>query len=166
VNNIINRHNARILQHHLDNEGRQNEPSCNCRVKNDCPLNGKCLSSNIIYQATVSANNKKETYIGLTSTQFKTRYNNHKASFKHWNKRSATELSKYIWELKERNINYTIDWRIITKACSTHTGKNTCNLCIAEKLYIIRKRDMASLNERRGLVSSCRHLNKYMLANF
>ena len=34
-----------------------------------CPVNGKCLSKNIIYQATIKENisQKEETYIGPTS---------------------------------------------------------------------------------------------------
>ena len=30
--------------------------SCNCSVRNDCPLEHKCLTLGIIYQATVSTN--------------------------------------------------------------------------------------------------------------
>ena len=43
--------------------------SCNCRQKNTCPLNGNCLQSSVIYQATVkrSDNNTSETYMNLTT---------------------------------------------------------------------------------------------------
>lgn len=30
---------------------------CNCRVKNDCPLDGTCLSGNVIYRAAIIRNN-------------------------------------------------------------------------------------------------------------
>ena len=54
---------------------------CNngCRQPTKCPLDGNCLSSCIIYKATVSLEKEQVTYIGLTSTTFKERYNNHRS---------------------------------------------------------------------------------------
>ena len=85
--------------------------SCNCRDKPNCPLNGQCRSKGIIYQAIVSTQEKypdgtnktkNETYVGLTDTEFKSRYANHKQSFTNRTLQNATELSKYIWKLKEK----------------------------------------------------------------
>ena len=85
--------------------------SCNCRDKPNCPLNGQCRSKGIIYQATVSTQEKypngtiktkNETYVGLTDTEFKSRYANHKQSFTNRTLQNATKLSKYIWKLKEK----------------------------------------------------------------
>ena len=42
-----------------------------------------------------------EIYIGLTSTEFKSRYNNHTRLFREPKLRNETELSKHIWQLKE-----------------------------------------------------------------
>ena len=53
---------------------------------------------NIIYQAVVESEDKSESYVGLTSTSFKTRYNNHWASFRDEAKKNSTELSKHIWD--------------------------------------------------------------------
>ena len=63
---------------------------------------------NAIYQATVKRDdtNETETYIGLTENTFKVRYNNHTSSFRNANKKHATELNKYIWQLKDLNVNY------------------------------------------------------------
>ena len=83
----------------LVNNFQSHEKSCNCRNKHSCPLSGDCLTQNVVYQATVESAMGKETYIGLTSNQFKTRFRNHTASFRNENKRNATELSKYIWSL-------------------------------------------------------------------
>ena len=68
------------------------------RQKNACPLNGNCLQSSLIYQATVTRkdNSTTETYIGLTENDFKTRYRNHTASFRHTNLRNSTELTASI----------------------------------------------------------------------
>ena len=134
---IINKHNKRIL--HQNHNNNNNQRCCNCQVKNNCPMKGKCLEKCIIYQATVTttSTNTQESYIGLTATEFKTRYNNHVHSFKHCTNRNATELSKHVWKLKDRKLDYTIDWKIITKAAANYNSKNICDLCAKEKLYII-----------------------------
>ncbi|CAH3135148.1 unnamed protein product [Pocillopora meandrina] len=82
---VIDNHNKRILHsfhspHTKDNkDGTGTNKTCNCRQKNNCPLNGNCLQSSVVYQATVTRNdnNTSETYIGLTETDFKTRHRNH-----------------------------------------------------------------------------------------
>ena len=58
--------------------------SCNCRKPADCPMNGNCLKSSVIYQATVATNDNKppQIYIGLTENSFKPRFTNHRNSFK------------------------------------------------------------------------------------
>jgi len=164
IQSKISSHNKYILASTHDTTDSR---TCNCRKPEDCPLSGQCLTKSIVYQATVkSADNKPdETYIGLTANTFKTRFNGHTASFKHTNKRQSTELSKYIWKLKEGNIGYTINWQIVRRAKSYDNITNTCSLCLWEKYFIINKPHMASLNKRNELVSSCRHRAKYKLAN-
>ena len=109
---IIDNHNKRILtaSTQIDNTAAatiDNNKTCNCRQKNTCPLDGNCLQSSVIYQATVTRkdNNTTETYIGLTENDFKTRYRNHTASFRHAKHRNSTELSKHIWTLKDNFAN-------------------------------------------------------------
>ena len=66
----------------------ENEKTCSCpkNKKMDCPLDQKCLSKNIVYQATVSVPNKEpSTYIGQTSVTFKARLAVHKQTFKDQN---------------------------------------------------------------------------------
>ena len=41
-----------------------------------------------------------------------------------------------------------------------------CNLCLAEKLEIIKADKKRSLNKRTELVSKCRHENRFYLCNF
>ena len=115
ISNIISRHNKEILRTPTD----ANPKHCNCRNRVNCPLRGECLTENIVYQATATSQGSKETYIGLTSTQFKLRYNNHSATFRNSAKRNTTELSKHIWNLKDKNIEYTINWKIISKAIAS-----------------------------------------------
>ena len=82
------------------------------------PLRYDCLASNIIYKATITTNITIKFYIGSTTTTFKNRYNNHKASFNNKLERHNTELSNYIWELKETNTNYNLKSEIL---CRTKT---------------------------------------------
>jgi hypothetical protein len=161
VQQIINRHNQSIL-----NPKETTPKGCNCRVKSQCPMEGRCLESNIVYQATVSTDNKSETYVGLTSTTFKARYNNHKYSFNHTSKRAATELSNYIWSLKDNNIPYNIKWSILKHANPYNTRSKLCSLCNWEKYFIICEHDKASLNSRNELTSACRHISKHLLSNW
>ena len=110
----INAHNKSILHstHDLPK-------SCNCREPSNCPLNGNSLQSSVIYQATVERNDNKpsQTYIGLTENSFKTRFTNHRNSFKDHKKKLSTELSKHVWKLKEANVNFQISWKIL-KHCA------------------------------------------------
>ena len=95
-----------------DNNTESKTNNCNCCIKEACPVNQKCQTSSLIYQATVTRhyNNKDESYIGLTDNTFKTRYNprgynGHINSFRNEKYRNATNLSNYIWTLKDKNIN-------------------------------------------------------------
>ena len=57
-----------------------------------------------------------ETYIGLTANSFKSRFNNHNSNFNNIEQRNATTLSEHIWNLQDKDIRYTINWKIISKA--------------------------------------------------
>ena len=160
----ITNHNKAILA----NPSRPNNDEinkCNCRNKSECPLDGHCLTNNVIYQATVVTDKSTETYIGLTENHFKTRYRNHLASFKDKSKKNATHLSRYIWTLKENNLNYDLKWRILARANSYSNTNKRCNLCIAEKYFIICKPQLCSLNSRNELVNTCHHARKCCLTN-
>lgn len=163
IKGIIQGHNNKIL----NKEKAQEHPKkCNCRLPADCPLKGECLRESIIYQATVaSEGNHIETYIGLTENTFKKRYGNHKCSFNIRDKRSSTELSKYVWELKDKGKDFNITWKVVADAKAYTSGSRRCGLCITEKYFIIFQPHMATLNDRRELVTTCRHRNKHLLSN-
>lgn len=159
---IIEGNNKRKLRN--DNQTK-NEKKCSCPRNTTCPLKGECLTKDLIYQATVTCDDKRETYVGLTATDFKTRYRNHKASFKAETKRNSTELSKHIWQLKDRKLNYEITWKLLYRAPHYTNVTKRCNLCIAEKYFIICKPESATLNKRNELISKCRHKDKFLLKN-
>ena len=52
INQIIKAHNAKIINR--KNIIDSNRKTCNCRLPTICPLDGYCLSSCIMYKATVS----------------------------------------------------------------------------------------------------------------
>ena len=76
---LVKKHNSNILK--KDDTMKR---TCNCRVKNECPLDGKCLSSNIVYSAEVLIDNNEQgdIYFGISEMEIKTRLRNHKKSFK------------------------------------------------------------------------------------
>ena len=80
--------------------------------------------------------------------------------------RSSTELSKYVWDLKNKNQPFNLKWRIKDRAQSYSNASKRCNLCLTEKFRIITANKSTSLNKRMELVSICRHASKYLLSNF
>ena len=151
VKTIIEGNNKKILRSSQD---PITEKKCSCPKNATCPLDGECIASDIIYRATVTCGNKVETYVGLTATSFKSRYANHKASFNIESKRNATELSKHIWDLKDNNLDYAIKWSILCRAPHYSNTTKRCNLCIAEKFFILCKPENVTLNKRNELVST------------
>ena len=159
MRNNIKSHNARI------NKSKAQSPKrmCNCRNKENCPLKGKCLISSVVYKATVKANNKMKYYIGLTGNSFKERYNSHSTSFRDSKYKKQTELSKHIWNLKEKKTNYVIEWEIIRRSNTSMRSTGICNLCLEEKFSILCEKQAHHkdvLNRRSEYVSKCRHGNR------
>ena len=164
VSSIIASHNRKILNDETSSD--TNHKMCNCRVKNECPLEGKCLEKQLIYQCTVksSENDVGVNYIGLTENAFKTRWSQHKHTFKYEEKANSTELSKYVWGLQRKNITPILSWKVIDHARPYTKGSKSCNLCLTEKYHIITSKDNI-INKRTELISTCRHMNKFLLKN-
>ena len=93
MGNIIAAQNKKLINRHDDPPKTQ---PCNCRNTDSCPLSGNCLEKNIIYQAIGRSNNSTMNYFGLYKTEFKTRYYNHRHSFKNRSKCKATDLFKFV----------------------------------------------------------------------
>ncbi len=163
---IISSHNKKLLSQKTQTPAPTQQPkTCNCRKKKECPLEGQCLQTNVIYQATVTTQTTTETYVGL-ATNFKERYRNHKTSFRHENRRNETELSKHIWSLKDANKPFYLKWKVLQKSKAYSNINKKCNLCLLEKFIIICKKDLCTLNKRNELASSCPHRNRFTLRNF
>ena len=167
VHNIITAHNRTVLDCKQPKATKDPDMKCNCRQEDSCPLPGKCLTESVVYQATVTKgdNQQKETYVGHTAGPFKVRYYNHTSSFRNPEHKHSTELSKYIWQLKQSNIQYSIRWKILKK-CKAYSNKTKrCKLCLHEKFVIIYYPKLSSLNSRNELISACRHRKKFLLCS-
>ena len=154
----ISQHNARLLREPTATKG------CNCRVPADCPVPGRCQTDNVIYRATVTANNcRPETYVGLTADPFKDRHANHKQDFKNITRKNATTLSGYIWKLKDEGKVPNVYFEIIGRAKPYSPVSGICNLCTAEKFEILFNATTYTLNSRQELFGHCRHKNCKLL---
>ena len=125
-----------------------------------------CLITSVNYKASVTTDNDNtgKNYIRLTEGTFKQRYTQHKLSFRNRKYANRTELAKHIWKLKDNKENYKISWSIISSASAYNISKR-CNLCLTEKLHIIKADKAFSLNKRNELITKCRHENNYFLMN-
>ena len=99
----------------------------------------------------------------MTSSKFKERYRNHIKSFTHKKYSNETELSKHIWNLKQNKTDFTIKWSIIKKSISYTGGSKRCNLCLEEKLNILKEKDNCLLNKRSEITSACQHKNRFQI---
>ena len=99
----------------MNQRREEDRKDCNCRNKQDCPMDGNCLTESVVYQAVVKNNrsDNTKTYIGLTEGTFKQRFYGHTSSFKHEKQEKSTGLSKYIWQRKRANEKYSIEWSVL-----------------------------------------------------
>ena len=58
VKKLIKQHNSKFLNKDRDKIQR----TCNCRIKESCPLNGKCFHQCMVYKAEVSTNTTCKEY--------------------------------------------------------------------------------------------------------
>ena len=78
-------------------------------------MNGNCLKESLAYYATISCNKnnyKPKLYKGSWETSFKKRYSNHKNLFNVPFYKRDTKLSKEYWNLKMKQLNSQISWKI------------------------------------------------------
>lgn len=127
MKNFIKQHNTNVL-HKIESS---NTRLCNCRKKESCPLNGKCLEACIVYRAEVSTDSKYVTYYRTADSDCKSRYNNYTMSFRHkvtrttlncWSTFSCVmEIVDLIWIGALQHILHR-----------TNAISYRCDLCLAE----------------------------------
>ncbi len=101
-----------------------------------------------------------------SKTTFKERYRNHIKSFNHKRYSNDTELSKYIWKLKDNKQDFDITWSVLKQSISYTGGSKRCNLCLEEKLCILKDKNKQNLlNKKSEIVSTCNHRKKHLINN-
>ena len=160
---IIKKHNQKLLNANKTTPTHR----CNCREKTTYPLKNNCLTPSIVYNAKVTTTEDpiRRNYIGLTEEPFKQRHTQHALSFQNRHYAYSTEVSKFIWYLKDSNTDFEIKWSILTSATAYSNKSKRCNLCLAEKFFIIKAEKFTLLNKRSELISKRRHENKFYLMN-
>ena len=92
-----------ILSHNKKNIAKNFKElkPCNCRVKSECPQNGQCQVTDIIYKCTVLLPEKpNKVCLETTEGDFKKGIYNHGKLFKYKTSTNDTILSKYLLEVK------------------------------------------------------------------
>ena len=88
---VIKQHNYKVLS-----ATKNLDQLCNCRNKDNCPLDGKCLQICIFYKADGITNKDSHIYYAASDGEFKSQYNNQTNSFRHRHHEQDTKLSKHI----------------------------------------------------------------------
>ena len=94
-------------------------------TKESCPPRNQCLKPEINSGADVENDTDSQTkfYFGLTETPFKDQFGNHIRDTKYKTYSKSTELSKYIWDLKDKGLNPIVKWSIFEKSYSNTIQK-------------------------------------------
>ena len=167
VKRIFTAHNAKVTANNktqAQDQKKAKTKECNCRKKQECPLNGKCQQEALIYKATASTGSEPEkTYYGSTEGTFKRRYYSHKQDLTKTTKRGNTTLAAYVWDCRDRGLTPTVKWEIFRKAKPYKRGQRRCDVCITEKLTILQNIGPNCLNQRSELCSKCPHSSKHKL---
>ena len=160
IGSMIKSHNRKTLD-----RTEVNEPlPCNCRNKEQCPLDGQCRAKAVVYHATISDTTESFSYIGISEPEVKNRIYKHKNSMKYREHEQDTELSKKFWEMKDQGRTPQLKWEILQFAKPYQNGRINCDLCLSEKLQIVKfKNKQTLLNKKTEFVSKCRHKRKFLL---
>ena len=73
---------------------------CNCWVKEECPMDGKCQTMDAVYNCSVTLRGLQTIYFGLVEGKRKKRYFIHKNLFNHKGYSHETAFSSYMWYIK------------------------------------------------------------------
>ena len=145
-------------------------PELKCKCENDkeivqCPVNGQCMTSNVVYSAEIKSRYSAKSYIGMTGRPFIERWKEHRGNVRYQHQK-GTKLSKFIWRQKDfgENINMNdIKWSLRAKAVPYRPGAKYCDTCLLEKTYIALAQPHEILNSRKEIVGKCPHKREFKL---
>ena len=155
------------MKHRASGEAPQ---TCNCRNPERCPLNGECLTRASVYKGNISVRELEtlRRYIGVSEPEFKGRWSDHMTSCNLRKYKDKTKFSQEFWSLKDAGYDIDRDrdfsFEILQKSVPYRAGGKKCNLCLCEKLLIM-KHEGEVINKRDEFISKCRHASKFMLGN-
>lgn len=76
--------------------------------------------------------------VGSTGSKWKSRFYHHQITLDNIKYSNSTALSKFYQKLKSKNKNPVITLEQVTKAKSFSGKGNKCNLCLSEKIIILK----------------------------
>ena len=79
--------------------------------------------------------------------------------------RTKSKLSAHTWDLKDKGIDYDIEWKLLDRAPTYNPTTKKCRLCLKEKFYIMYRKDNSSLNKRSEVFNTCRNRTQGLLTN-
>ena len=134
LGNIIKSNNKKLIS-----SNNQIILPCNCRKKEECPLEGKCRANDIVCKCIASATGfPNKVYLGTAQEEFKNWFYNHNTSFKNKPERNETNLVNHVWDLKLKHSVMLILKCLILKSVTPYSNiTNKCRLCLQEKFEIL-----------------------------
>jgi len=124
-----------------------NTRHCNCSVKQNCPLNGKCLAPCIVYKAKVNTNSDKHTYYELCERKVQSMIQQPHEIIqvaKVWKRNWIVKVFVETKRVQRSSKEFTLSWEIAVHAYKCETRR--CDLCLSEKVCIIRAEPNGLLN--------------------
>ena len=124
------------------------------------------MSKDIVCKATIRTNSTNDTkdYLGMTSRIFKKQIISIK-SFTSKKYSYETEHSKHIWHMEQNKTDFAINWPILKNSISYTGGSKKCNLCLEEKISILKEKSNCLRNKRSELVSACQYKKRFQANN-
>ena len=90
----------------LTNAGNKQTKHCNCRKKEECPLESKCRSEDIIYKCVLAATgHPQKVYLGTAEGDFQHQY---------YNQKNYLEIGSM--QMRHHYQNTSGKWKINTKS--------------------------------------------------
>ena len=69
-----------------------------------------------------------------------------------------------MWQRKDKGEEITdIKWEILEKCHEYVGGRSKCDVCVTEKLCIMKNKSPNSLNKRSELTNKCLHMRSWLL---
>ena len=164
IKTIIQSHNKKVLNQSKPAETEKKLCDCQKNRKDRCPLKGECNQTDVIYHVTTEEDPPKK-YIGST-VGFKARYGNHTHAFRNEHLKTSTTLSHHVWD-NDLGTEPNLRWDILGRAPAYKKGNRNCDLCLTEKLHIMRQfNNPEYLNKRTEMALRCRHKATHRLDAF